>query len=327
MLEIISDNAAVRLAFLILLFLIAAAGAYAAMNSGELRQVARRRLAGAEPNDPAEPRSGGSLRSQSVEGRWLRLVNAIEKSGLPLTDTKDDKLRQKLAAAGFLAPHAPRVFTLVRLVLVIGLPLLLLGLIWLAGGRPSLLSLYFILVCAATLGLYAPRLVVRIRADRRRRAIVNAFPDALDLLLVCVEAGLGLEAAFARVGMEMTSSHPLLAEQFGSVVLELRAGRSREDALRRMAERAGADEIRSFATLLIQSTKLGSSIAQTLRVYASEMREKRRMRAEEKAHRLPVLLSIPLVACMLPVMIGVLMLPAAIRVIRSLLPAMTGGGN
>lgn len=327
MLQLITDNAAIRLALLVVLFLVAAAGAYAAINAVELRQVARRRLAGAEPNDAADPQPGGSLRSQSVESRWLRLVNAIEKSGLPLTDTKDDKLRQKLAAAGFQAPHAPRVFTLVRLLLVIGLPLLMLALIWLTGGQPGLLSLYLILVCAATVGLYAPALVVRIRADRRRRAIVNAFPDALDLLLVCVEAGLGLEAAFARVGMEMTTSHPLLAEQFGSVVLELRAGRSREDALRRMAERAGADEIRSFATLLIQSTKLGSSIAQTLRVYAAEMREKRRMRAEEKAHRLPVLLSIPLVACMLPVMIGVLMLPAAIRVIRSLLPAMTGGGS
>ena len=109
---------------------------------------------------------------------------------------------------------------------------------------------------------------MRARADRRQREIINGFPDALDLMLVCVEAGLGLEAAFSRVGMEMTRSHPLLAEQLGAVVLELRAGRSQEDALRRMADRAGADEIRAFATLLIQSHKLGSSIAQTLRIYA-----------------------------------------------------------
>jgi tight adherence protein C len=174
--------------------------------------------------------------------------------------------------------------------------------------------------------LYVPSLLVRIRAERRQRELVNGFPDALDLMLVCVEAGLGLEAAFARVGMEITTSHPRLAEQLGAVVLELRAGRSHEDALRRMADRAGADEIRAFATLLIQSTKLGTSIAQTLRIYAAEMREKRRMRAEEKAHRLPVLISIPLVACMLPVMIGVLMLPALIRVVRAIIPAMAGGG-
>jgi tight adherence protein C len=177
----------------------------------------------------------------------------------------------------------------------------------------------------ALMGLYIPSLFIRAKADRRQREIVNAFPDALDLMLVCVEAGLGLEAAFTRVGMEITTSHPLLAEQFGAVVLELRAGRSREDALRRMADRAGVDEIRAFSTLLIQSTKLGTSLAQTLRVYAAEMREKRRMRAEEKAHRLPVLLSIPLVACMLPTMIGVLMLPAAIRVIRVVLPLLAGG--
>ncbi|MGH6658316.1 MAG: type II secretion system F family protein, partial [Sphingomicrobium sp.] len=171
---------------------------------------------------------------------------------------------------------------------------------------------------------YLPVLYVRARASRRQQELINGFPDALDLLLVCVEAGLGLEAAFARVGMEMTSSHPRLAEQFGAVVLELRAGRSHEDALRRMADRAGADDIRAFATLVIQSIKLGSSIAQTLRTYASEMREKRRLRAEEKAHRLPVLISIPLVACMLPTMIGVLMLPAAIRVIRAIMPTLTG---
>jgi tight adherence protein C len=213
---------------------------------------------------------------------------------------------------------------LLRLILVIVLPVLLIGWIWLSGSRPSVMKLYMFGIAAAVIGLYGPSLFIRIKADRRQREIINGFPDALDLMLVCVEAGLGLEAAFARVGQEMTDAHPLLAEQLGAVVLELRAGRSREDALRRMADRAGTDEIRAFATLLIQSTKLGSSIAQTLRIYASEMRERRRMRAEEKAHRLPVLLSIPLVVCMLPVMIGVLMLPAIIRVVRVMMPALGG---
>ena len=135
-----------------------------------------------------------------------------------------------------------------------------------------------------------------------------------------------LEAAFDRVGREMMHSHPLVAKLLAGVVLELRAGRSREDALHRMGERARVDQIRSFVTLVIQSDRLGSSIGKTLRVYAAEMRERRRLAAEERAHRLPVLLSIPLVACMLPVMIGVLMLPAAIRVVRELIPAMAGGG-
>ncbi len=152
--------------------------------------------------------------------------------------------------------------------MVIGLPLGMFALMWASGSSPSLMKLYFIGMIAALLGLYLPSLWIRRRPTGASGEIINGFPDALDLMLVCVEAGLGLEAAFSRVGMEMTRSHPLLAEQLGAVVLELRAGRSQEDALRRMADRAGADEIRAFATLLIQSHKLGSSIAQTLRIYA-----------------------------------------------------------
>jgi tight adherence protein C len=327
MIPLIASNAYLKTAVLIALFVLFAGGGYLFATSLATRQFARRRLVSDGPrSSDRTDGSAGSLRAENTEGAWHKLVTAIEKSGLSLVDTKDDALRQRLAAAGYTAPYAPRVYTLVRLVLVIGLPLLMLAMFWWTGSSPGLVRLYFTLVIAAVLGLYVPALLVRAKADRRQRQIINGFPDALDLMLVCVEAGLGLEAAFARVGMEMTASHPLLAEQLGAVVLELRAGRSREDALRRMADRASADEIRAFATLLIQSTKLGSSIGQTLRIYASEMRERRRMRAEEKAHRLPVLLSIPLVACMLPVMIGVLMLPAVIRVVRSVLPALAGGG-
>ena len=324
MIELLTANIALRALLLLLIFALVAAAAYAAAQAVALRQMTRRRLAEEGPQLRASG-SMSSLRSDRLESNWLRLVNAIEKRGLSLVDTKDEALRQKLVAAGYTASFAPRLYTLLRLLLVIGLPIAVLGLFWVAGSSPGLLKLYFSLVIAAAAGLYLPSLFIRARADRRQRDIINGFPDALDLMLVCVEAGLGLEAAFARVGMEMTSSHPRLAEQLGAVVLELRAGRSHEDALRRMADRAGADEIRAFTTLLIQSTKLGSSIAATLRTYASEMRERRRLRAEEKAHRLPVLLSVPLVACMLPTMIGVLMLPAAIRVMRSVLPALSGG--
>ena len=325
MLDVIAQNPILRMVLLAVLFGLVAAGAYYASLSFGARQITRRRLVEEGPYSGNETVTGGSLRSERVESAWLKLVNGIEKAGLSLVDTKDQALRQKLIAAGYTSTYAPRVYTLVRLVMVILLPVAMLGFYWMMGSTPSLTKLYISVVIAAALGLYLPNIFIRARADRRQREIINGFPDALDLMLVCVEAGLGLEAAFARVGMEMTASHPRLAEQLGAVVLELRAGRSREDALRRMADRAGADEIRAFATLLIQSTKLGSSIAQTLRIYASEMRERRRMRAEEKAHRLPVLLSIPLVACMLPVMIGVLMLPAAIRVMRAVLPALSGG--
>lgn len=325
----IFSNDIIRVALLALLFVAVAVVSYAvAVTLAERREV-RGRLADASDGpsamgaDLVEPIEG--LRVHDAQSTWVSLVKRIEDAGIPLVDTKDLTLRSRMVAAGYRSESAPRIYSLVRLVMVIGLPVLAFGFIWVTGNAPSMMKLYLTgLICAA-LGLYLPSLFIRAKADRRQRQLINGFPDALDLMLVCVEAGLGLEAAFNRVGMEMTRSHPLLAEQFGAVVLELRAGRSQEDALRRFADRAGADEIRAFATLLIQSQKLGSSVGQTLRVYAGEMRERRRMRAEEKAHRLPVLLSIPLVACMLPVMIGVLMLPAVIRTIRVLIPALHGG--
>ncbi len=323
MTELFIDYPLLRVGILLGLFALVAAGAYFATAAVASRQASRSRLVEADLG--GHQVVGASLRSEQAEGAWLKLVNGIEKAGLSLVDTRDDSLRKKLVAAGYTATYAPRLYTLIRLVLVIGLPVSLFLLMWSTGSTPSILKVYAAVVISALAGLYLPAVFIAAKADRRQREIINGFPDALDLMLVCVEAGLGMDSAFARVGMEMTASHPRLAEQFGAVVLELRAGRSHEDALRRMADRAGAEEIRAFATLLIQSSKLGSSIAQTLRVYAAEMREHRRMRAEEKAHRLPVLLSIPLVGCMLPVMIGVLMLPAMIRVIRTMMPAMGGG--
>lgn len=325
MAELIAANPALKFALLAALFVLVAGVAYAGTGLLEARRMARKRLLSGGLATEESALVATSLRSENASTAWLALVNNIEKAGLSLADTKDEALRRRLAAAGLSASYAPRVYTLVRLALVIGLPLIALLLFWIGGSSPGLFKLYLTLMISAAIGLYLPSLVVRVKADRREREIINAFPDALDLMLVCVEAGLALESAFDRVGREMSLSHPLLAEQIGIVVLELRAGRSREDALRRMADRSGADEIRAFATLLIQSTKLGTSVGQTLRVYSGEMRERRRMRAEERAHRLPVLLSIPLVACMLPVMIGVLMLPAVIRVVRTLIPALHGG--
>src|SRR5690606_25861102 len=174
-------------------------------------------------------------------------------------------------------------------------------------------------------GLYLPNLVVSAKASRREEAIRRGFPDCLDLMLVCMEAGLGLEAAMDRVGREMVNSHPLVSQLLSVATLQMRAGSTREEALRKLGDVSQVEEIRSFGTLLIQSDKMGASVADTLRVYAAEMREKRRLRAEERAHRIPVLISIPLVCCMLPTMIGVLMMPGIIRVIRNLMPALTGG--
>jgi tight adherence protein C len=217
------------------------------------------------------------------------------------------------------------MFTLIRLVMIFALPG---AYVLLAVSLGSAVGPYKLLLYGAALalaGLYLPNLFVSARADRRRQEITNGFPDCLDLLLVCVEAGLSLEAALDRVGREMVQSHPLVARILSTTTLQMRAGAHRDAALRRMGEMSGVDEIKSFGTLLIQSDKLGTSVASTLRVYSMEMREKRRMRAEEKAHRLPVLISIPLVVNMLPTMIGVLLLPGVVRVVRQLLPVLNGG--
>ena len=323
MLDLVASTPSVRFAVLIAVFAVVAAMVWIGLNVAGKRMAVQTELRGI-----AGPGSLG-LSVQSLTGQkdtaWIRLADRIERAGLDLTDTKSSVLKEKLLAAGFESPAAPRLYTLLRLILVILLPSAFVLLTMWSGRELSFIKLYIFGSIAALFGLYAPALFLRAKADRRRETIVHQFPDCLDLMLVCVEAGLGLEAALDRVAREMITSHALVAQMLATATMRLRAGASREEALRKLASDAGVDEVRSFCTLLIQSDKLGTSIATTLRIYAAEMRERRRMRAEEKAHRLPVLISIPLVACMLPVMIGTLMLPAAVRVVRILIPAMSGG--
>lgn len=320
MVDFLASNLIARSAFLLLVFLLAillaTIGSRLAVRraafKSEIRAIAR---LGKSP--------GRTNLQENKDSGWSKLAASIEKTGLNLGDTRGDKLREKLIAAGYTSAAAPKIFTLVRLGLVILLPI---GFLLQYGAQEiSFLKLYLVGSLLALMGLYLPNLFITAKADRRREAIVNGFPDCLDLMLVCVEAGLGLEAAMDRVGRQMVHSHPLVSAMLSRVTLQLRAGARRDESLREMGDSSGVAEVRSFSTLLIQSDKLGSSIGDTLRVYADEMREKRRLRAEEKAHRLPVLISIPLVVCMLPTMIGVLMLPGAVRIVRELLPAMTGG--
>lgn len=255
----------------------------------------------------------GSIRTDQANSMWARLLAEIESRGLNLTDEASSKMADKLAMAGFDQPYAQRAFTLARAAGTLLLPGAALMFMSLTGNWPEAKNLYMILLGSVLLGLYLPSIIVSSRAENRGKEILNGFPDTLDLLLVCLEAGLGIDAAFSRVGTEITRSHPILAKLFAQVSLELRAGRSREAALRLLAKKSGVTEITAFTTLIIQSDKLGASVAQALRVYAAEMREQRRMRAEEKAARIPVLLSFPLVCFMLPTMIAVLMLPAGIN--------------
>lgn len=315
-----------RTAALIVVFLVVCGAVVLVSNIIMERGSVRQRIAKLATGDSARVAGSATsdLLAQEKNKAWAALADAVERAGISLADTKADHLRRLMLLAGYRGPSAPRIYTLARIILLVLFPTIFLLLTLSRPTPPSIITLYLGSVICASVGLYFPRLWVQAKADRRKTLIVNGFPDCLDLMLVCIEAGLGLEAAFDRVGREVTRSQPLLAEMLSVVTFELRAGANREDSLRAMADRSQVEEIRSFSTLLIQSDKLGSSIGNTLRVYAAEMREKRRMRAEEKAHRLPVIISIPLVVCMLPTMIGVIMLPAILRVVYVIVPLMHG---
>jgi len=325
MIELAAQNTTFRSLLLLAIFALAVVASLAVLAVLSRKLLVRSQLESLRDKSVSLTAPGRSLRSRDADTAWSRLARAVESAGLNLTDTKSERLTQRLREAGFTSPAAPRVFTLVRLVLIFVFPLSYVVLSFAGGNQPSFLKLYIVGSLLALLGLYLPNIYVQAKGDQRREAIINGFPDCLDLLLICVESGLGLEAAMDRVGREMSNSHPLVAELLAITTLQLRAGASRDEAFRKLAEASSVDEIRSFTTLIIQSDKLGTSIATTLRVYASEMRERRQMRAEEKAHRLPVLISIPLVVCMLPVMIGTLMLPAAVMMVRKIFPLMLGG--
>lgn len=280
----------------------------------------RRRLSQQAEGPRQDAPSATLIKRQGVRNPLLRWI----ESSSSLNDSRDrQKLRRDLAMAGFEHPAAPVWYVVGRFAIAIGLPLLfLLGQRLLAKPMTGF-GLVFVALGLCGLGLILPRAFIDNRGNSHKEALESEFPDALDLMVVCVEAGLGMEAAFIRVGTETMESHPLIAAEFNKVSDELRAGRTRTDALRAMADRVSVDAIRSFVALLIQTDSLGTSIGQTLRSYANEMRQMRFMKAEEKAMRIPVLMTVPLVACILPVIMVALLLPPILDVMRTLVPAMT----
>ena len=267
---------------------------------------------------------GATLRDREVDFRYRVLFERLQRTFEPNDEREKSALRLRLIRGGFMRPSAILAYYLWRLGLAVALPIVALAGIALFVGSvsPNILLIAAIAACIA--GYYLPHLFLRHRISERQRAAREGFPDALDMLLVCVEAGLGLSAAIERVGREVGRSHPILAEQFGLVGLEMRAGTSRGDALKNLARRLGVDEVNAFVTLLVQSETLGTSIADSLRVYAQEMRTARLMRAEELANKLPVKITIPLGLGILPCLIIVIMTPVAIRIVRSIFPHLGG---
>jgi tight adherence protein C len=183
-------------------------------------------------------------------------------------------------------------------------------------GRPNLMYA----LCAFGMGWILPGMALARLAKRRQHRIRLALADALDLLVVSVEAGLGLDQALLRVGQELTTAHPELSDELRLVNLELRAGKGRSEALRNLADRTGLEDIASLVTMLVQTDKFGTSVAQSLRVHSDVLRTKRRQRAEEAAAKTGVKMVFPLVFCIFPAIWVVTIGPAAIKFVQVLFP-------
>ncbi len=266
------------------------------------------------------PTATGSAWQASV-ARW---AGPLAKLSTPEGDWDSSPLRRKFLQAGIRSEDAPLFYFAAKTVLPLGLA----ALSYVALGQHlSGWDLLLALSSLALLGCYLPNLLLWLRARARRRQIFEAFPDAADLLLICMEAGLGLDAAMTRVAQELVPSSPTLAEELHLCNLEIRAGATRERALQHLALRTGVEEVGQFALMLKQAEKFGTRMGDSLRVYSDELRHKRMVRAEEAAAKIPTKLLVPLVLFIFPSIIMVILGPAMIRILRTLMPMMGGEGG
>jgi tight adherence protein C len=273
---------------------------------------------------PAVPRGGAtgpapSLRFDAKSHKSLDRFSAYLE---PQNQKELSAVRLKLIQAGYRSKSAVSAYHFARMAL--GLIFLAVGLVavLVRQGEPSIPTIMFSVLLPGAIGYYMPIYWVTRRQQTRQTEIANGFPDALDLMLVCVEAGQSLDQAIMRVAEEMRNTHPTLSEEYEIVASEVRAGKDRVTVLRDLAERCGVPDIASFTTVLIQSAMYGTSVATALRVYASEMRDKRVMRAEEKANVLPTKLTLGTMMFTVPPLLIILIGPSLYEIWRTI-----GGGR
>jgi tight adherence protein C len=273
--------------------------------------------------------SADQLGPTSGESPWREwVVAALAPAGklsLPEGGWENSPLRHRFMHAGFRADSAPMVFFGSKTVLAVVLPLMFMLLTGLTSVPVHFNTTLVVLVGLAAAGYYLPNLYLRSRIAKRQLEIFETFPDAIDLMTISVEAGLGLDAAIARVSEEMSIKSDVLAEELKLVGLELRAGASRNQALHNLALRTGVDEVSLFVAMLVQADRFGTSMADSLRVHSDSLRTKRRLRAEEAAAKIPLKLLFPLIMCIFPSLMIVLMGPAVISIYRVFFPIATGG--
>lgn len=254
----------------------------------------------------------------------VQVVGPFAKLSSPEGKWESSPLRITFINAGIRNANAPMLFFGAKTVL----PALLAGVTYIglqiSGTSLERDMLIFVLLIAATLGCYLPNIVLNRIIARRKREIFETFPDAADLMLVCVEAGLGLDSALTRVAEEMQIKSAVLAQEIHLTNLEIRAGITREHALRNLSLRTGLDEIGTFASMLSQSDKFGTSVGASLRVFSDDLRHKRQVRAEEAAAKISTKMLFPLVLFIFPAISMVVLGPAVIRIWHSILPMIAG---
>ncbi len=272
-------------------------------------------------SDAAEkirPKAGPSdpiLRQKSEVPTLLRRVVALAEPAKP---EEISLLRQTMLRAGFKGPNALEVYLMARVLLALCLPLVT-GLVM---PETQLAVLALALLAAATTGYYLPWIVVTQQSERRKQSISRALPDGLDLLVSGTEAGLALDSAFDRVAQNMEDAAPELSHELQMVTVEVAAGMSRQEALRRLEQRTGVPELGSLVNVLIQADRLGTPVAQALRVYASTTRTRRMLTAEEKAAAISPKLTVAMVLFLLPSLFVVILGPAIVNIIVDVLPSL-----
>jgi tight adherence protein C len=303
------DSSATMLS--VLVFLATGVLAFAMMVGVRSRGAVRRRAARVAVDNDA-PGGKRALRYSGLKAAQ-KLVDYTTRH-YSSADSKDLKvLRQRLVRAGIYDPRGPAYFFLARAVLAIGLAgaaffvLPMFGF----GGK---VSFWLFVMAGGMAGYLAPSFYLDRIIKRKRLEHQAGFPDFMDLLVVCADAGLSMEASLDRVGRELGDSYPSITANIHMANLEIRAGRTMTEALEHLGDRLGLEEARSFATLIQQSDELGSSIGDALRVYSDDMRHKRLSRAEEKAYSLPAKLALPMMVCIFPVLFVVILLPVIVRV-------------
>lgn len=259
------------------------------------------------------------------QAKVVKVVGPVAKLSAPQEGWEGSSLRVRFMNAGLREASWPALFFASKTLLALLLP----GVFMVYSGFSSVALKFntslMILVVLLAVGYYLPNVILSHLVSKRRETLQNAIPDALDLMIVCVEAGLGLDAAMNRAAGEIGMRSEALSEELNLVALELRMGVKRELALRNLAMRTNVDDISSFVSMLVQSDRFGTNVAEALRVQAETMRVHRRLRAEERAAKIPLKLLFPLIFFIFPSLMVVLMGPAMISIYRVLLPTMAGG--